>query len=147
MSFLFDEPLSNLDAKLRAELRVEIKRLHQELGNNTMVYVTHDQIEALTLADRIAVMRDGVIQQLADPMTIYNQPNNMFVGGFIGSPSMNFIPGALRSDEAKLVFGFGDYTIPMDHYPSPPHGKLEASTDVILGFASGTHLIRPRLST
>ena len=88
--FLFDEPLSNLDAKLRSELRVEIKRLHNQLGN-TMVYVTHDQIEALTLADRIAVMKGGVIQQLAAPLEIYNRPSNLFVAGFIGSPSMDFL--------------------------------------------------------
>jgi multiple sugar transport system ATP-binding protein len=93
--FLFDEPLSNLDAKLRSELRVEIKRLHNKL-NNTMVYVTHDQIEALTLADRIAVMRGGVIQQLDAPQTIYNRPANLFVAGFIGSPSMNFIHGSVK---------------------------------------------------
>ncbi|MEP3278440.1 MAG: ABC transporter ATP-binding protein [Stappiaceae bacterium] len=91
--FLFDEPLSNLDAKLRAELRVELKRLHQKLENNTMIYVTHDQIEALTLADRIAIMRDGAIQQLADPHTIYNRPVNKYVAGFIGSPSINFLEG------------------------------------------------------
>ena len=95
--FLFDEPLSNLDAKLRAELRVEIKRLHQKLGN-TMIYVTHDQIEALTLADRIAVMKSGVIQQLDDPLTIYNKPRNLYVASFIGSPSMNFL-------DAELVDG------------------------------------------
>ena len=88
--FLFDEPLSNLDAKLRAELRVEIKRLHQRLGN-TMIYVTHDQIEAMTLADRIAVMKSGAIQQLDTPLTIYSKPRNRYVAGFIGSPSMNFI--------------------------------------------------------
>ncbi|MBF0680652.1 MAG: ABC transporter ATP-binding protein [Devosia sp.] len=92
--FLFDEPLSNLDAKLRSDLRVEIKRLHQRL-KNTMIYVTHDQIEALTLADRIAIMKNGVIQQLADPHTIYNKPVNLYVAGFIGSPSMNFINGTL----------------------------------------------------
>tara|TARA_R100000365_G_C2736164_1_gene65487 strand:- start:394 stop:1476 length:1083 start_codon:yes stop_codon:yes gene_type:complete len=93
--FLFDEPLSNLDAKLRSDLRVEIKRLHQRL-KNTMIYVTHDQIEALTLADRIAIMKNGVIQQLADPHTIYNKPVNLYVAGFIGSPSMNFIEGTLN---------------------------------------------------
>ncbi|MBD8064908.1 ABC transporter ATP-binding protein [Devosia sp. PTR5] len=93
--FLFDEPLSNLDAKLRSDLRVEIKRLHQRL-KNTMIYVTHDQIEALTLADRIAIMKNGVIQQLADPHTIYNKPTNLYVAGFIGSPAMNFIEGDLR---------------------------------------------------
>ena len=90
--FLFDEPLSNLDAKLRADLRVEIKRLHNQL-QNTMIYVTHDQIEAMTLADRIAIMKDGLIQQLADPHTIYNKPVNKYVAGFIGSPTMNFLDG------------------------------------------------------
>ncbi|KKC39576.1 ABC transporter ATP-binding protein [Devosia epidermidihirudinis] len=93
--FLFDEPLSNLDAKLRSDLRVEIKRLHQRL-KNTMIYVTHDQIEALTLADRIAIMKNGVIQQLSDPHTIYNKPVNLYVAGFIGSPSMNFLQGQLH---------------------------------------------------
>src|SRR5690606_7783761 len=95
--FLFDEPLSNLDAKLRSDLRVEIKRLHARL-KNTMIYVTHDQIEALTLADRIAIMKNGVIQQLADPHTIYNKPVNLYVAGFIGSPSMNFIKGTLDGE-------------------------------------------------
>jgi multiple sugar transport system ATP-binding protein len=102
--FLFDEPLSNLDAKLRSELRVEIKRLHTRL-NNTMVYVTHDQIEALTLADRIAVMRGGIIQQLDAPQVIYNRPANLFVAGFIGSPSMNFLPGATVDGGRAFQFG------------------------------------------
>ena len=93
--FLFDEPLSNLDAKLRSELRVEIKRLHQKLAN-TMVYVTHDQIEAMTLADRIAVMRGGQIQQLDAPQTIYSRPVNRYVADFIGSPGMNFLSGAVE---------------------------------------------------
>jgi multiple sugar transport system ATP-binding protein len=90
--FLFDEPLSNLDAKLRADLRVEIKRLHQEL-DNTMIYVTHDQVEAMTLADRIAIMRGGQILQLATPSEIYNRPANKYVADFIGSPSMTFLDG------------------------------------------------------
>ena len=101
--FLFDEPLSNLDAKLRSELRVEIKRLHQSL-ENTMIYVTHDQIEAMTLADRIAIMRGGVIQQLDEPTTIYNRPVNRYVAGFIGSPSMNFLEGELVQKDGKTVF-------------------------------------------
>nr|CAD6413629.1 ABC transporter ATP-binding protein [Rhizobium sp. Q54] len=101
--FLFDEPLSNLDAKLRSELRVEIKRLHHSL-KNTMIYVTHDQIEALTLADRIAIMKSGVIQQLDDPVTIYNRPVNLFVAGFIGSPSMNFLHGELAEEGGRAVF-------------------------------------------
>jgi multiple sugar transport system ATP-binding protein len=109
--FLFDEPLSNLDAKLRSELRVEIKRLHSRL-ENTMVYVTHDQIEALTLADRIAVMRGGIIQQLAAPQEIYNRPANLFVAGFIGSPSMNMLQGAV----ADGVFVAGDIALDMAGY-------------------------------
>jgi multiple sugar transport system ATP-binding protein len=100
--FLFDEPLSNLDAKLRVEMRIEIKRLHQRLGT-TIVYVTHDQIEAMTLADKIALMEGGVVQQLADPQTIYESPSNMFVAGFIGSPSMNFIPATITSRANGLI--------------------------------------------
>jgi len=107
--FLFDEPLSNLDAKLRTELRVEIKRLHQELGS-TMIYVTHDQIEALTLADRIAVMNGGVIQQLASPKEIYRRPVNRFVASFVGSPAMNFIDGSLSTTGGKPEFVFADGT-------------------------------------
>ncbi|MBK4217518.1 ABC transporter ATP-binding protein [Paracoccus caeni] len=99
--FLFDEPLSNLDAKLRAELRVEIKRLHETLGN-TMVYVTHDQIEAMTLADRIALLRNGVIQQFASPDEIYRKPVNLYVAGFIGSPSMNFLKGEIAGDSFRF---------------------------------------------
>ena len=102
--FLFDEPLSNLDAKLRSELRVEIKRLHNRL-QNTMVYVTHDQIEALTLADRIAVMRGGIIQQLDAPQVIYNRPSNLFVAGFIGSPAMNFLHGKTVDGGKAFVIG------------------------------------------
>ncbi len=105
--FLFDEPLSNLDAKLRTELRVELKRLHAELGS-TMIYVTHDQIEALTLADRIAVMSGGVIQQFATPKEIYRRPVNRFVAGFVGSPSMNFLSGRVVSDAGRLTFQLHD---------------------------------------
>jgi multiple sugar transport system ATP-binding protein len=111
--YLFDEPLSNLDAKLRSELRVEIKRLHERL-KNTMVYVTHDQIEALTLADRIAVMKGGVIQQLADPQTIYNKPSNLFVAGFIGSPAMNMLPG--RTVDGGRAFQFGGTRVDLQGY-------------------------------
>ncbi|AYG63023.1 ABC transporter ATP-binding protein [Rhizobium jaguaris] len=101
--FLFDEPLSNLDAKLRTELRVELKRLHAGLGS-TMIYVTHDQIEALTLADRIAVMSGGVIQQFAAPKEIYRRPVNRFVAGFVGSPSMNFLSGQVASNGGTPAF-------------------------------------------
>jgi multiple sugar transport system ATP-binding protein len=112
--FLFDEPLSNLDAKLRSELRVEIKRLHQKLAN-TMVYVTHDQIEAMTLADRIAVMKSGRIQQLGAPHEIYSHPVNRFVAGFIGSPQMNFLTGELESGPPR-AFRAGDVRVPLDRY-------------------------------
>ncbi len=101
--FLFDEPLSNLDAKLRTDLRVELKRLHRRL-KNTMIYVTHDQIEALTLADRIAIMKGGIIQQLDTPNGIYHKPDNRFVAGFIGSPSMNFLAGTLEKSADQWVF-------------------------------------------
>lgn len=100
--YLFDEPLSNLDAKLRVDMRHQIKRLHQQL-NTTIVYVTHDQIEAMTLADRIAVMKDGELQQLGTPQEIYNHPNNMFVAGFMGSPSMNFIHSEVKVNHDQQV--------------------------------------------
>lgn len=109
--FLFDEPLSNLDAKLRADLRVEIKRLHGQL-DNTMIYVTHDQVEAMTLADRIAIMKDGKIMQLASPSEIYNRPRNLYVADFIGSPSMNFIRGELSDGKFKA----GNLSIPLSGY-------------------------------
>jgi multiple sugar transport system ATP-binding protein len=125
--FLFDEPLSNLDAKLRSELRVEIKRLHERLGN-TMVYVTHDQIEALTLADRIAVMKGGVIQQLSDPQTIYNKPSNLFVAGFIGSPPMNMLPG--KTVDQGRAFLFGDQKIALAGYDG---GAVLERDQAILG--------------
>jgi multiple sugar transport system ATP-binding protein len=100
--FLFDEPLSNLDAKLRVQMRAEIKKLHQKL-QATIVYVTHDQVEAMTMGDRIVVMKDGIIQQVDTPLNLYNDPINKFVAGFIGSPAMNFIEGTI-SDEKGLKF-------------------------------------------
>ena len=125
--FLFDEPLSNLDAKLRSDLRVEIKRLHQRL-KNTMIYVTHDQIEALTLADRIAVMKNGVIQQLSDPHTIYNKPVNLYVAGFIGSPQMNMLNGTLSDG----VFTAEDGTvIPVGTYEFT--AQAMGATKAVLG--------------
>ena len=99
--FLFDEPLSNLDAELRVDMRVEIARLHKELGA-TMVYVTHDQVEAMTLADKIVVLRDGRIEQVGSPMTLYQDPDNVFVAGFIGSPSMNFLNGVVNSGKLQI---------------------------------------------
>jgi len=101
--FLFDEPLSNLDAPLRTQLRGEISRLHRRLGA-TMIYVTHDQVEAMTLGDRIAVMKEGAIQQVADPMQVYDQPANLFVAGFIGSPPMNFFKGTILCNDTGAYF-------------------------------------------
>ena len=107
--FLMDEPLSNLDAKLRVQMRAEISKLHQKL-NTTMIYVTHDQTEAMTMATRIVIMKDGIVQQVGAPKTVYNQPANMFVSGFIGSPAMNFIRGTIDGD--KFVTETLKLTIP-----------------------------------
>ena len=114
--FLFDEPLSNLDAQLRAELRVEIKRLHQQLGA-TMIYVTHDQIEALTLADRIAVMKDRRFQQIGTPQDIYLRPVNRFVAQFVGSPAMNFVPGQITLGADGPLFLSPSLRLPLSRYP------------------------------
>ena len=103
-AFLFDEPLSNLDAKLRGQMRTEIARLQKRLGITT-VYVTHDQTEAMTLGDRVAVLKRGILQQLATPRELYEQPVNLFVAGFIGSPPMNFLPGTVEGDQVTLPFG------------------------------------------
>ncbi|WP_136419177.1 sn-glycerol-3-phosphate ABC transporter ATP-binding protein UgpC [Herbaspirillum sp. ST 5-3] len=133
--FLFDEPLSNLDAKLRVEMRAEIKLLHQRLGS-TIVYVTHDQIEAMTLGDRIAVMKDGVVQQFGSPQEIYDSPSNLFVAGFIGSPSMNFLRGKLHAHGAGAAFALehaGETTLlPL---PSNIAGAVAGriGTEIILG--------------
>jgi multiple sugar transport system ATP-binding protein len=108
-AFLFDEPLSNLDAKLRGQMRTEIARLQRRLGITT-VYVTHDQTEAMTLGDRVAVLKRGLLQQLATPRELYDQPVNLFVAGFIGSPPMNFLPATLNGNELKVPFG--TFTIP-----------------------------------
>jgi multiple sugar transport system ATP-binding protein len=129
--FLFDEPLSNLDAQLRNELRIEIKRLHQRLGSTTMIYVTHDQIEALTLADRIAVMKDQRIQQLGTPSEIYNRPANLFVAGFVGSPRMNFVEGRLEADGNRLLFVKDRRRLALDGYAFG--GRPEAGAPVTLG--------------
>jgi multiple sugar transport system ATP-binding protein len=128
--FLFDEPLSNLDAKLRAELRRELKELHQSL-TATMIYVTHDQVEAMTLADRIAVMRKGEIQQIDTPEMVYGKPTNVFVAGFLGSPSMNFVNGRLTVEGDRPIVRAGEFSIDMSAYPflaAPQNGQ-----DVILG--------------
>src|ERR671914_360821 len=103
-AFLMDEPLSNLDAKLRVQMRTEVSRIQQRLGTTT-VYVTHDQTEALTLGDRVAVMRSGLLQQVGSPMELYNHPVNLFVAGFVGSPAMNFMPATVEGQTVKLPFG------------------------------------------
>ncbi|WP_296078544.1 sn-glycerol-3-phosphate ABC transporter ATP-binding protein UgpC [uncultured Agrobacterium sp.] len=103
--FLFDEPLSNLDAKLRGQVRTEIKRLHQQIGT-TIIYVTHDQVEAMTLADRIVILKNGEIEQVGTPDEVYNKPQSVFVGGFVGSPAMNFARGHLSG--GKVLLGNGD---------------------------------------
>jgi multiple sugar transport system ATP-binding protein len=100
--FLFDEPLSNLDAKLRAQMRVELSQLHSKLGT-TMIYVTHDQVEAMTMGERIVVMKDGIIQQVDDPISLYDNPVNKFVAGFIGTPPMNFFDGRIETKDGRLM--------------------------------------------
>ena len=123
--FLFDEPLSNLDAKLRVQMRTEIKELHQRL-KTTSIYVTHDQIEAMTMADKIVVMRDGVVEQTGDPLTLYDRPVNTFVAGFIGSPAMNMIPGVVGS--AGNV-AFGDAAA----LPLPSGARADSGREVLYG--------------
>ncbi|HTH59998.1 MAG TPA: ABC transporter ATP-binding protein [Paraburkholderia sp.] len=113
--FLFDEPLSNLDAKLRTELRRELKQLHQNLGA-TMIYVTHDQVEAMTLASRIAVMRSGMIQQIGTPAEVYERPANLFVATFLGSPPMNLLTGTLERDGQAVRFTGGHLACDVSHY-------------------------------
>ncbi|MFJ3055645.1 ABC transporter ATP-binding protein [Herbaspirillum sp. NPDC087042] len=120
--FLFDEPLSNLDAKLRVQMRTEIKELHQRL-KTTSIYVTHDQIEAMTMADQIVVMRDGLVEQRGRPLDLYDHPANLFVAGFIGSPAMNFIPGILRKNAAGAEVEFADGT----RVPAPYGNALQGS--------------------
>jgi len=123
--FLFDEPLSNLDAKLRVQMRSEIKELHQRLGS-TSVYVTHDQVEAMTMGDRIVVMRDGIVEQIGTPLDLYDKPANPFVAGFIGSPAMNFIEGEFAANGAASV-------ISKDGIQLPTADKGEAGRKVIYG--------------
>ena len=117
--FLFDEPLSNLDAKLRVQMRTEIKELHQRLKTTT-VYVTHDQIEAMTMADTIVVMHDGRVEQIGAPLELYDRPQNLFVAGFIGSPAMNFLPGTIRANGSLGFDGPGGARLPI---ASVPHGS------------------------
>src|ERR1700710_1849429 len=123
-AFLFDEPLSNLDAKLRVQMRTEISRLQKRFGTTT-VYVTHDQTEAMTLGDRVAVLRKAILQQVASPRELYNNPINLFVAGFIGSPSMNFLPATLRGHRLQLPMGEVD--LPAELTASLPADSGERS--------------------
>lgn len=129
--FLLDEPLSNLDAKLRTEMRSQISKLHREL-QTTFVYVTHDQTEAMTMADRIVVMKDGIIQQVDTPENLYAYPQNLFVAGFIGSPEMNMINGVIGKKDGDYYFHYGDSSLKI---PREKTGELEAciGKDVVLG--------------
>jgi multiple sugar transport system ATP-binding protein len=122
-AFLFDEPLSNLDAKLRTHTRTELARLHKQLGT-TMVYVTHDQVEAMTLGQRIVVLRDGLVQQIDSPLNLYDRPANRFVAGFIGSPAMNFVDGKTQA---------GNLSVNALHFPLPDFARSRARENVILG--------------
>jgi multiple sugar transport system ATP-binding protein len=132
--FLFDEPLSNLDAKLRVQMRTEIHKLHIRM-QTTIIYVTHDQVEAMTMGDRIAVMKDGLLQQVADPITVYDRSKNKFVAGFIGSPPMNFMNGRIIKKEGRLYFDEGRILVKLveDMYAkmSPYAGK-----EIIFGIRS-----------
>ncbi len=126
--FLFDEPLSNLDAKLRIEMRTEIKQLHRRL-KSTIVYVTHDQVEAMTMADRVIVMQGGVIEQASDPITLYEKPQNLFVASFIGAPSMNMLAGKIRIEDGQAVFdGNSGFSVSV-----PEHLAGLAGQEVVLG--------------
>jgi multiple sugar transport system ATP-binding protein len=158
--FLFDEPLSNLDAKLRVQMRIEIKALHQRLKTTT-IYVTHDQIEAMTMADRIVVMHDGIVEQIGSPLELYDHPANTFVAGFIGSPAMNFVEGTLRrsggdvrleaksglltlpgvapgTDGQKVVFGIRPEHLTMS---SAGGDAFDATVEVIEPTGADTHVV------
>jgi multiple sugar transport system ATP-binding protein len=120
--FLFDEPLSNLDAKLRVAMRTEIKELHQRLKTTT-VYVTHDQIEAMTMADKIVVMHDGIVEQIGTPLELYDRPDNQFVAGFIGSPAMNFLHGKVKLNGAAIFEGPNGVELPLASPPPDSDGR------------------------
>ncbi len=129
--FLFDEPLSNLDAKLRVQMRAEISKLHQRL-QTTFIYVTHDQTEAMTMATRIAIINKGDLQQLDSPQMLYDHPANLFVAGFIGSPSMNFFPGKLTRDGDKIFVDTGDFKVQIPAESARPYNEL-AGSDIVFG--------------
>lgn len=129
--FLFDEPLSNLDAKLRGQMRTELSKLHDQL-KTTIIYVTHDQVEAMTMGTKIVIMNAGVIQQMGSPMEIYNYPLNKFVAGFIGSPGMNFLPATIVTDNAKLYVDTGSFRLFIPE-KKVPYLKDHKDQNVILG--------------
>ncbi len=137
--FLFDEPLSNLDAKLRVQMRLEIKKLHQRL-QTTMIYVTHDQVEAMTMGDRIVVMKEGVVQQVDTPLNLYGYPSNKFVAGFIGSPAMNFFNGIITTEYSKFYFKTTEFKIPIDEKALDKNFENNEAKEVILGIRP-EHLI------
>jgi len=130
-AFLFDEPLSNLDAKLRVQMRAELSRLHRRL-DATMIYVTHDQLEAMTLGHRIAVMRDGIVHQVAAPQEVYARPADLFVAGFIGSPPMNFVEGVVEARDGQRTLRAGGLALPLDEVPAARGAGL-AGHKVVLG--------------
>lgn len=129
--FLFDEPLSNLDAKLRVQMRAEIIKLHKTL-ETTMIYVTHDQVEAMTMADKIVVMKDGIIHQIDSPLNLYNKPVNLFVAGFIGSPAINQMPGKIIEKSGVPYFTDGEVTLKVDD-DHIEHVKNHINKEVVLG--------------
>jgi multiple sugar transport system ATP-binding protein len=131
-AFLMDEPLSNLDAKLRVQMRTQVARIQHQLGT-TMLYVTHDQTEAMTLGDRVAVMRAGIVQQVDTPKVLYEDPKNLFVAGFIGSPAMNFLPARLEGDTIKLPFGDAPLSDELRSKLQAAPGGHKGSQDVIAG--------------
>ncbi len=134
--FLFDEPLSNLDAELRVNMRREIAALHRRLGN-TMIYVTHDQVEAMTMADKIAVLRAGRVEQFGTPLDLFNRPVNRFVAGFIGSPAMNFVDGVMGEGQISIA---GDMSVALDH----PRSGVRAGDAVEVGFRPRDIVIDPK---
>ena len=132
-AFLMDEPLSNLDAKLRGQMRTELSKLHNRLGTTT-IYVTHDQTEAMTMADRIVLLKDGVVQQMATPQEMYDHPRNVFVAGFIGSPAMNFMGARIEKEDSGPVVVFREARLPIPgELPNNADGQSYVGGDVILG--------------
>ena len=140
-AFLMDEPLSNLDAKLRVQMRAEIKRLHQEL-QSTVIYVTHDQMEAMTMADRIAVMSGGLVQQFGTPEEIYQHPTNVYVAGFIGSPAMNFLSAQVTTDNGTTVLRGDGWSLPLAP-DNAARARSSSTEEVVVGIRHGHVRVLP----